>query len=228
MERILVVEDEKNIAKLLEYNLKQEGYDVVVADRGDVGLKKAESLKFDLVILDLMLPEINGMDICKKLKSNPKTQSLAILILTAKKTETDKVLGLEMGADDYMSKPFSTRELIARVRAILRRTGSKTQFKILRAGSLELHVDTHIVKLKDKALELRSKEFKLLKVFLESQGRVMTRDELLERVWGYEDALNLETRTVDIHIAQLRKKLKNEASRIVTVKNAGYRLDLES
>ncbi|MBI4372362.1 MAG: response regulator [Candidatus Omnitrophica bacterium] len=226
-ETILVIEDEKNIIELVKYNLEQEGYRVLTAARGDLGLEQVKKQRPDLILLDLMLPEIDGLEICKILKQNEKTASLPIMMLTAKSQETDKVLGLELGADDYITKPFSPRELVARVKAVLRRVYEQPKDEIVRIGSLELDDRKHVVTLKGKPLEITSKEYDLLNTLLEAKGRVLTREFLLERVWGYDKAINIETRTVDMHIGQLRKKLKTEAHRIVTVKNTGYRLDHE-
>jgi two-component system alkaline phosphatase synthesis response regulator PhoP len=227
-ETVLVIEDEKNIAELVKYNLEQEGFAVQHANRGDSGLDQARKSKPDLIILDLMLPGLDGIEICKILKQNEKTEAIPIIMLTAKTQESDRVVGLELGADDYVSKPFSPRELVARVKAVLRRGREKPSDKPLKAGILELDQFKHIVSLKAKPVELTSKEYDLLKILMESHGRVLSRDLLLEKVWGYDGSLNIETRTIDMHIGQLRKKLKQEGERIITVKNVGYRFDYES
>ena len=224
-ETVLVVEDEKNILELVKYNLEQEGYQVFTAIRGDLGLDLARKNKPSLIILDLMLPEIGGLEICKTLKNNEKTSAIPIIMLTAKSQELDKIVGLEVGADDYVTKPFSPRELMARVKAVLRRGREKPKDKILRSGILEIDTAKHVVSLKGKPVELTSKEYALLKTLMEADGRVLSRDFLLETVWGYHDSVNIETRTVDMHIGQLRKKLKMEGEQIVTIKNAGYRFD---
>jgi two-component system, OmpR family, alkaline phosphatase synthesis response regulator PhoP len=227
-ETILIVEDEKNIAELVKYNLEQEGFSVQHASRGDTGLEQARKTKADLIILDLMLPGLDGIEICKILKQNEKTAAIPIIMLTAKTQESDRIVGLELGADDYVSKPFSPRELVARVKAVLRRGKEKTTDKPLKSGTLELDSLKHIVTLKAKPVELTSKEYDLLKILMESHGRVLSRDYLLQKVWGYDGSLNIETRTIDMHIGQLRKKLKLEGEKIVTVKNVGYRFDPES
>lgn len=227
-ETILLIEDEKNIVELVKYNLEQEGFSVLSATRGDTGLDLALKSKPNLVILDLMLPEIDGLEICKTLRQNEKTSAIPIIILTAKAQESDRIVGLELGADDYVTKPFSPRELAARVKAILRRGREKPKDKILKAGILEMDTAKHVVSLKTKPIELTSKEYDLLKALMEAQGRVLTRDWLLEQVWGYHDSLNIETRTIDMHIGQLRKKIKTEGERIVTVKNVGYRFEPEN
>lgn len=224
-ETILLIEDEKNIIELVKYNLEQDGFRVLAASRGDLGLDQARKQKPALIILDLMLPEIDGIEICKILKQDYKTSAIPIVMLTAKSQETDKIVGLELGADDYMTKPFSPRELVARVKAVLRRVHEKPKTKMFKIGSLELDSEKHVVTLKGKTIELTSKEYDLLKSLLEAGGRVLTRDFLLDKVWGYDESLNIETRTVDMHIGQLRKKLKSETHRLVTVKNVGYRFD---
>ena len=226
-ETILVIEDEKNILELLKYTLEQEGYQVLTAARGDLGLELARKNKLSLLILDLMLPEIDGLTLCKTLKNNEKTSALPIIMLTAKSQESDKVVGLELGADDYVTKPFSPRELMARVKAVLRRGREKPKNKIFRSGALEMDTGKHIVSVKGKPVELTAKEYDLLKTLLDAEGRVLSRDFLLETVWGYQDSVNIETRTVDMHIGQLRKKLKTEGEQIVTIKNVGYRFDLK-
>lgn len=227
-ETILIVEDEKNIAELVKYNLEEAGFSVQHASRGDSGLELARKIKTDLIILDLMLPGLDGTEICKILKQSEKTAGIPIIMLTAKTQESDRIVGLEIGADDYVTKPFSPRELVARVKAVLRRGREKPTDKPLKAGTLELDPLKHIVTLKSKPVELTSKEYDLLKILMESHERVLSRDFLLEKVWGYDGSLNIETRTIDMHIGQLRKKLKNEGERILTIKNVGYRFDQES
>lgn len=224
-ENILLIEDEKNIAELVQYNLEQEGFRVSKSAKGKEGLELVRKNKPDLVILDLMLPELDGIEICKVLKNNEATAHIPIIMLTAKSQEADKIIGLELGADDYMTKPFSPREMVARVKAVLRRAHDKPKNKILKAGALEVDLDKHQVNIKKKSIELTSKEFDLLKTFMEAKGRVLSREQLLEQVWGYDRSIHIETRTVDMHILQLRKKIKPESERIVTVKNVGYRFD---
>lgn len=226
-ETILIIEDEKNILELVKYNLEREGFRVLTASKGNAGLEAALKERPALVVLDLMLPEMNGLEICKTLKRNEKTRNLPIIMLTAKGTESDKIVGLELGADDYMTKPFSPRELVARVKAVLRRSKEKSPEEILRAGTIELDVTKHELRLKGKTTEVTAKEFELLRVLMSSRERVLTREVLLSKVWGYENSVNIETRTVDMHIGQLRKKIGKEAVRIVTVKSIGYRFDGE-
>ena len=227
IETILLIEDEKNIAELVKFNLEQEGFRVLTATKGSTGLEMALREKPSLVVLDLMLPEMNGLEVCKTLKRNEKTRLIPIIMLTAKGTESDKIVGLELGADDYMTKPFSPRELVARVKAVLRRSREKPVEELLRSGTIELDVTKHELRLKGKSVEITAKEFELLRALMSSKERVLTREVLLSKVWGYENSVNIETRTVDMHIGQLRKKLGKESSRIVTVKSIGYRFDGE-
>lgn len=225
-ETVLIVEDEKNIVELLKYNLSKEGFRVLSAAKGDLGLEMIRRELPDLVVLDLMLPEMNGLEICRIIRQDSRTSHIPVIILTAKSQETDKIIGLELGADDYMTKPFSPRELVTRVKVVLRRLKEPiSKDKVHKAGILEIDTARHLVTLKGKELELTSKEYELLKALMEVQGRTLSRDFLLDRVWGYDESLNIETRTVDTHIVQLRKKIKTESWRIVTVKNVGYRFD---
>jgi two-component system alkaline phosphatase synthesis response regulator PhoP len=228
--KILVVDDEKDIVELIRYNLEKEGYRVIAAFDGTQALKYAEKDLPNLIILDLMLPSLSGLEVCRILKQNKKTAGIPILMVTAKSTETDKVVGLELGADDYMTKPFSPRELVARVKAILRRTGiskSEPMPDLIKIGNLYIDCGKYTICVKDKPIELTSKEFELLKILIAAKGRALTRDYLLDQVWGIDVSSEIETRTVDVHIAQLRKKLGSEGHRIITVKNVGYRFDIE-
>lgn len=228
---ILLIEDEQSIAELVKYNLEQEGCVALHADNGAQGVELAIEESPDLVLLDLMLPGMSGLDVCKTLRQNPKTKNIPIIMLTAKSEEIDKVIGLELGADDYVTKPFSPRELVARIKAVIRRSSQEnipSSDDVLRVGELELDVGKHRIKVSGQKVELTSKEFSLLKTLIEAGGRVLSRDYLLDKVWGYDKSLNIETRTVDMHIGQLRKKIKGEAKRVVTVKNAGYRFENES
>ena len=229
--KILVVDDEKDIVQLIQYNLEKEGYRVISAYEGQQAIKLAEKELPNLIILDLMLPELDGLEVCRILKRNERTAQIPILMVTAKSTETDKVVGLELGADDYVTKPFSPRELVARVKAILRRTGEPKPEPVaetIKFGELKVDFAKYIVLIKNKPVDLTSKEFDLLKTLIAAKGRVLTRDYLLDRVWGVDVSTEIETRTVDVHIAQLRKKLGIEGNRIITVKNVGYRFDLET
>ena len=228
-ETILIIEDEKDIVKMLEYNLKKEGFKTISASNGENSQAVIKEKHPDLIILDLMLPGIDGLEVCKTVKSDKKTAGIPIIMLTAKAQESDKIIGLELGADDYVTKPFSPRELIARVKAILRRVKENSAVKeVVKIGSLEIDLAKITVTVKGKAAELTAKEFELLKTLIEAKGRVLSRDRLLDTVWGFDDASEIQTRTVDAHITTLRKKLKNEAGRIVTVKNYGYRFEYDN
>jgi len=227
-EVILIVEDEKDIVKMLEYNLKKEGFATLSCGDGEYALDVAERRLPGLIILDLMLPGIDGLEVCKSLKKKPKTSSIPVIMLTAKAQEADKIIGLELGADDYITKPFSPREVIARIKAVLRRGKEKDKLpEVFRVGDLALDLSKIRVTVKDKAVELTSKEFELLKTLIEAKGRVLSRDYLLDNIWGFDHAIEIQTRTVDVHIRTLRKKLKGEAKRIITVKNYGYRFEYE-
>jgi two-component system, OmpR family, alkaline phosphatase synthesis response regulator PhoP len=221
MAKILVVEDEKPLAKVLRFNLEREGHEVQTASDGLAALESARAGRPDLVILDVMLPKLDGFEVCRRLRAE---LAVPVLMLTARKEEVDRVLGLELGADDYVTKPFSVRELLARVKAILRRSSSTTQRSVLRAGSIELDTQRYELRVSGATVAVGTKEFDFLRRLLEAQGRALSRDELLEKVWGYERGLDLDTRTVDQHVKRLREKLGAEAKRLMTVKNVGYRL----
>lgn len=224
MQRILIIEDEKPIADAVAYSLKREGYAVSVARDGESGLSLARTEKPDLIILDLMLPGMDGLAVCRLVRREAKTP---VIMLTAKAEETDKVVGLELGADDYVTKPFSVRELLARVKAVLRRvedTAKTAEEEQLVSGNLVVNLAEHTVTLDEKPLNLSPKEFDLLAAFLRHRGRVLSRDVLLERVWG-EDTY-IDTHTVDVHIRWLREKIEvnpSKPERIVTVRGVGYK-----
>ncbi|MEW6009382.1 MAG: response regulator transcription factor [Candidatus Omnitrophota bacterium] len=227
-EKILIVEDEKDIVKMLDYNLKKEGFRVISCYDGEDAIDLTNKEHPDLIILDLMLPGIDGLEVCKTLKKESKTSHIPIIMLTAKAQESDKVVGLELGADDYVVKPFSPRELIARIKAVLRRIKEKEKLpEILKIGDLSIDFSKISVSVKNKSVELTSKEFELLTTLIKAKGRVLSRDYLLDTVWGFDKAMDIQTRTVDVHIRTLRKKLKSEARRIITVKNYGYRFERE-
>lgn len=227
-EKILIVEDEKDIIKMLEYNLKKEGFKVIDARDGEDALDLALREYPDLILLDLMLPGIDGLEVCKTLKKESKTSSIPIIMLTAKSQESDKIVGLELGADDYITKPFSPRELIARIKAVLRRATEKEKLpEVFQSGDLRIDFSKISVSVKDKPVELTAKEFELLKTLLKAKGRVLSRDYLLDSIWGYDHAMEIQTRTVDVHVRTLRKKLKSESKHIITVKNYGYRFEAE-
>jgi two-component system alkaline phosphatase synthesis response regulator PhoP len=223
-EKILIVDDEKDIVKMLSYNLKKEGYRTVDAHDGEDALDLAISEHPDLILLDLMLPGIDGLEVCKQLKKESKTSRIPVIMLTAKTQETDKVVGLELGADDYISKPFSPKELIARIKAVLRRSLEKEIPRdIFQLAELEIDFSKIAVSVAHKPVELTSKEFELLKILIQAKGRVLNRDYLLDTIWGFDHARDIQTRTVDVHIRTLRKKLKSASKHIITVKNYGYR-----
>jgi len=227
-EKILIVEDEKDIIKMLEYNLKKEGFKVIAAGDGEDAIDLAIRGQPDLILLDLMLPGMDGLEVCKALKKESKTGSMPIIMLTAKGQESDKVVGLELGADDYITKPFSPRELVARIKAVLRRVTEKEKLpEIFQTGDLKIDFSKICVMVKDKPVELTAKEFELLRALLKAKGRVLSRDYLLDTIWGFDHAMEIQTRTVDVHIRTLRKKLKSEAKKIITVKNYGYRFEVE-
>ncbi|MEW5758832.1 MAG: response regulator [Candidatus Omnitrophota bacterium] len=227
-EKILIVEDDKHIVKLIDYNLGKAGFDSFIANDAEGALSLLEKQKIDLIILDIMLPGMSGLEACRNIKENPRLKHTPIIMLTAKGEEVDKVIGFELGADDYITKPFSPRELILRIKAILRRAKEKELPKeIFKIGDLLVDFSKIQVSIKDKQIELTSKEFELLKTLIKANGRVLSRDFLLNNIWGFDHSLEIQTRTVDVHIRTLRKKLKNYAQRITTVKNYGYRFDME-
>lgn len=221
--KILVVDDEQSIRELLEFNLKKNGYETLTAADGREALQKAEGS--DLILLDLMLPEIDGIEVCRRLKTAVKTADIPIIMLTAKAEEVDRIIGLEMGADDYVAKPFSMRELMARIKAVLRRssTSDRSNSNVLVIGKLKIDFASYQVWLDGVLVPLTPKEFDLLKLLVTNQGRAFSRDELLERVWGYE--YYGDTRTVDVHIRHLRSKLAADEAlinAIETVRGVGY------
>src|SRR5215210_2776854 len=225
-ERILLIEDEPDIAEVLQYNLEKEGFRVEVAHRGDAGLEAVRRESPDLVLLDLMLPGLDGLEMTRLLKRDPVTSRLPIVMLTARSEEVERIVGLELGADDYISKPFSPREVVLRVKAVLRRfqheQPEETASDLLQLGGIELDVSGHQLRVRGKEVPLTATEFRLLRLLMERNGRVQTRGQLLSDVWGYAD--DIDSRTVDTHIRRLRRKLGSEADRIETVIGVGYRL----
>jgi DNA-binding response OmpR family regulator len=220
--KILVVDDEPDAVELIEFNLKSAGYDVVTATDGEEALKKARSVLPQVIVLDLMLPEVDGLEVCKILRRDPRTAGIPIIMVTAKAAEIDRVLGLELGADDYVTKPFSPRELVLRVKRLLR-TGQGAEDKPDRIEFKEICLDVprHQATVKGKTIDLTATEFKLLAVLMQRRGRVQSRDQLLRDVWEY-DAL-IDTRTVDTHMRRLREKLGPAARFLDTVRGVGYR-----
>jgi len=222
--KVLIVEDEKDILQLVKLYLEKEGYRTVTASTGSEGLAQVRTEKPDLIVLDLMLPEIDGLEICKRLRSAPETAMLPIIMLTAKAEESDTIIGLELGADDYVTKPFSPKTLVARVKALFRRLERKPEDGQTRFiyGTLLLDLTRHEVTVKGKEVPLTAKEFGLLEHLLRHPGRVLTRDVLLNAVWGYE--YYGTTRTVDVHIRRLKQKLPLLDAAILSVKSLGYKL----
>ena len=219
---VLIVEDERDVVDLLALNLRKAGFSISMAMDGAAGLQKARGEKPAFVILDLMLPKMPGLEICKILKSDPATRQIPIMMLTAKAEEIDRVVGLEFGADDYVTKPFSPREVVLRIKAILRRAEGPSEDESLSAGSIVIDPARHEVSVNGKRVSLTSLEFKLLRTLMQRRGRVQTRDRLLNDVWGYESVI--DTRTVDTHVRRLRKKLGKVADAIESVRGFGYRL----
>jgi two-component system, OmpR family, response regulator len=227
-DKVLVVEDDTNLLEAIKYNFRKEGYNVVTASDGETALEVARKENPDILILDIMLPKLNGFEVCRILR---KETTVPILMLTAKADETDKIVGLEIGADDYMTKPFSMRELMARVRAMLRRAkmsevASTVEPVSLIVNSLEIDIARHKVSFSGKQLELSPKEFDLLAFLARNKGLVFSREQLLEKVWGYDFAG--DTRTVDVHISWLRQKIEADVTRpryLITVRGTGYKLE---
>ena len=222
--KILIIEDEPDIRRNLEYNLGREGFNASSVATLDGAYEKINSKKFDLILLDLMLPDGSGLDFCKKIKSNSETEAIPVVILTAKDDEVDKVVGFELGADDYVTKPFSVRELILRVKAILKRSDTKTKEVVeveRQFGDLKIDVDSHEVHVDSKLIELTALEFRLLKELVDKRGRVQSRDQLLSEVWGYN--AEVTTRTVDTHIKRLREKLGSMGKYVQTIRGVGYK-----
>jgi DNA-binding response OmpR family regulator len=230
---IMIVEDEEDIVRLLTFHLEKEGYRVVSAGSGSEALRLAFEEPPDLFILDIMLPELDGLEVCRRLRANTLTASAPVMILSARKEELDKVLGLELGADDYMVKPFSVRELVARVRAMLRRLDHTAQTaaepelqqeEVLERGAVKLYPERHRVTVEGVERSLTHKEFLLLQLLMTNSGKVLTRELLLDKVWGYE--VDIDTRTVDVHVRYLRQKIESDPANpryIETVRGVGYR-----
>jgi two-component system phosphate regulon response regulator PhoB len=220
--KILMVDDEPEAVELVEFNLKQAGFDVATAADGAEALKKARAVSPALILLDLMLPEIDGLEVCKLLRRDPVTAGIPIIMLTAKAAEIDRVLGLELGADDYVTKPFSPRELVLRIRKILDlRKPAAEKRETVRLGDLQVDVAKHLVTWRGKSIDLTATEFKLLTVLVQRAGRVQSRDQLLRDVWEYDNLI--DTRTVDTHMRRLREKLGSAAKHLDTVRGVGYR-----
>lgn len=226
MTRVLVVEDEESFSDALSYMLRKEGFDVVVAGSGDAALEEFDRSGADLVLLDLMLPGVPGTEVCRQLRQR---SSVPVIMLTAKDSEVDKVVGLELGADDYVTKPFSSRELLARIRAVLRRGNEPADLSpaILEAGPVRMDVERHVVTVSGEAVKLPLKEFELLELLLRNAGRVLTRGQLIDRIWG-ADYVG-DTKTLDVHVKRLRAKIEPDPAAptyLLTVRGLGYKLEV--
>ena len=225
--KVLLLEDEQDVAELIRYNLVKEGYDVLVSCNGAEALRLAREHRPDVILLDIMVPQLNGWEVCRRLKQDADLASIPVIMVSGRVDEGDKVLGFELGADDYVTKPFSPRELLARIRAVLRRRGpadAKEKKRHLKAGDLEIDRDRFEVRMKGRAVELTPKEFELLATLVATPGRVFGREELLDIVWGRDGFV--EPRTVDVHVARLRAKFaaaRVEEPGVETVRGVGYR-----
>ena len=227
-EKVLIIDDEMHIVELLRFNLETSGYKTIYSYDGFDGFIKAKEEKPDLILLDWMLPNISGIEVLKKIRQDADLKKIPVIMLTAKNMEDDKVEGLEVGADDYITKPFSIKELLARITSVMRRYGMNTgkESEELTAGNLKLNLTKHEVKINDKKVDVTLKEFELLKLLLKNRGKVLSRNFLLDEIWGYE--YYGETRTVDVHIRYLRKKLEEagaDEKYIETIRGVGYKID---
>ncbi|CUN65819.1 response regulator transcription factor [Clostridium disporicum] len=226
-EKILVVDDEEHIVELIKYNLLSSGYDVITCNNGIDAVNLAINERPNLILLDLMIPGKDGYDVCKEIRTKSEVKNISIIMLTAKSEEFDKILGLELGADDYITKPFSVRELLARVKAVLRRVGAKEeQSDIMVFGDLSANFEKREIRIKGKKVDLTLKEFELLEMLIKNRGKILRREMLLDKIWGYEYIG--ETRTVDVHIRYLRKKIEDDDKNpkfIETIRGVGYRFN---
>lgn len=225
MTRILVVEDEESFSEALSFMLRKEGYEVAVAGDGNKALEEFEKNGADLILLDLMLPGVSGTEVCRQVRAK---SLVPIIMVTAKDGEVDKVVGLELGADDYVTKPFSSRELLARVRAVLRRHGDFEEILplVVEAGPVRLDIDRHIVSVRGEVVSMPLKEFDLLEVLVRNSGRVITRSQLIDRVWGHDYVG--DTKTLDVHVKRLRAKIEEDPANpvhLLTVRGLGYKMD---
>ena len=225
-EKILIVDDEEHIVELIKFNLEANGYKTITASNGLEALELAKNEKPDLVLLDIMLPGLNGNDVCKEIRKDTEISTMPIIMITAKGEELDRILGLELGADDYVTKPFSVRELMARIKAVLRRTKVEAVNDTYSFGNVSIDFNKHEVMKNGEKVELTLKEFELLQILIKNKGRVLTRDLLLDKIWGYE--FIGETRTIDVHIRYLRKKIEDDDKNpkfIETIRGIGYRFN---
>jgi two-component system phosphate regulon response regulator PhoB len=225
--RILVVDDEPDALEVLGFKLKEAGFDPIFAKDGTRALEVARAEHPALVVLDLMLPEVDGLEVCKVLRRDPATSAIPIIMLTARAAEMDRVIGLELGADDYVTKPFSPRELVLRVKKLLARapSGEDPSAPVLQVGQLTIDTPRHEVRVADSPVALTATEFKLLQILAQRRGRVQTRDRLLQDVWGYDNPI--DSRTVDTHMRRLREKLGTAADYLETIRGVGYRFIAE-
>jgi two-component system, OmpR family, phosphate regulon response regulator PhoB len=221
MEKILIVEDDRDILELLHFNLAKAGYQTVLAENGEEALLLTQEHHPDLILLDLLLPGVNGLEVCRRLKRNPALHHIPIIMVTAKGEEMDRIVGLELGADDYIVKPFAVREIILRMQKVLERKEKQPSPTYLKAGSLILDLEAYSARLEGQALNFTATEFRLLAHLMRYRGRVQTREVLLDKVWGY--AFEGYSRTIDTHIRRIRKKLKNDQELVETVRGVGYR-----
>ena len=222
--KILIIEDEPSQIELIHYNLKTEGYEVFTSHDGEDGLMQASEVLPDLILLDWMIPKISGMEVCRRLRRNSLTREIPVIMVTARSEEVDKIQGLDMGADDYITKPYSIKELLARVRAAIRRPASAIAEDKVQTGNIVINLKKHIVKIHDKEIVLGPTEYKLLLELMKSSGRVLSREQLLDNVWGI--SASVDSRTVDVHIGRLRKSIKKvtDDKVIKTVRSFGYSL----
>lgn len=221
MQKVLIIEDDPNISRLISYNLKKEKFEATTAESGEEGLRQVRLNRPDIIILDLMLPGIGGLDVCKTLKSDNKTKNVPIIMLTAKSEEIDKIVGFEVGADDYVTKPFSPRELTLRIKAVLKRNvGIEKNISTIKFKEIEIDQAGHAVRIGNKEIILTLTEFKLLSYLISNKGKVISRDSLLNNVWGYES--DITSRTVDTHITRLREKLGIYEKYLKSIRGVGY------
>jgi len=225
-ETILIVEDESDVVDLLRYNLHRAGFNVLIANTGADGLEAARKNRPDVIVLDIMLPGMNGYNVCNALKKDPETESIPVLMLTAKSEPNERVKGLELGADDYVTKPFSPRELVLRVQALVRRLKASVKSDVTEVDCFAIDKSAFEIRMDGERLELTTTEFKLLNLLIERRGRVQSRETLLFDVWGYQNAI--DTRTVDTHIRRLREKLGQNADKLETIRGEGYRFNVLS
>ena len=224
-QKILIIEDMQDLAAALRVFLQRAGFQVVLAYEGLEGLRMVTEEKPDLVILDIVLPDLDGLEVCRRIRQDPETTRLPILILSGKGEEMDKVVGLEVGADDYLAKPFGDKELVVRIKALLRRSFAPAQSTVLRVGGIEVDPERYMVSVGGRPVALTPRELELLKALLEAKGRALGRGYLLETLWGRDRKVGIDSRTLDVHVRSLRNKLGREGQRILTVRKVGYRVD---